>query len=208
MEKDGERWYPGKVFNRFVGPRFPSKQVPSNQPFVGPIFKEDLEPAAPINSPRPQSGRSFKGQSDESYCVECIEGHTMLALTEMRHALDRYRTAGQMTPGVSEKVKVALSELMGIEEDAKNLEGADPKVRAGINSILNDVRWLRKEYGVSGVGLTIGMGTEQDLMNLRNRIQTMQNTAYELVKICPTCNPKIQAAMGAAIRKREETPNE
>lgn len=133
----------------------------------------------------------------------CIEGHTMTALTEMRHAIDRYRTAGKMTEGVSEKVRVAIAELMGIEEDAKNTAGAAPKVKTGIDNILNQVRWIRKEYGVSGVGLTVGQGEEQDLLKLRDKIQTIQNEAYTLVLVCPTCNPRIQAAMAKALGKAQ-----
>lgn len=225
MSKERERWFPGKILDNVMSSRRlrPKRVEPEED---ADLEKDDVEKVVDAalgvdidevlgndeNEPlieikqktdEPLSGRSFEGQSNESYCVECIEGHTMLALTEMRHALDRYRSAGQMTPGVSEKVRVALAEIMGIEEDAHNLEGADPLVKAGIEDILNNVRWARKEYGVSGVGLTVGEGTEQDLVTLRDRIQHMQNQAYALVKICPTCNPRIQAAMAKALENRQ-----
>jgi len=180
-------WYPGKLIEDRLKKR--------RDPLIPPEVIEKPE--------KPEDGRSFTNQTDESYCVECIEGHTMTALTEMRHAIDRYRTAGKMTEGVSEKVRVAIAELMGIEEDARNTSGAAPAVKAGINNILNEIRWIRKEYGVSGIGLTIGHGEEQDLLSLRDKIQTIQNEAYTLVQVCPTCNPHIQAAMAKALGKRQ-----
>lgn len=136
---------------------------------------------------KPESGKTFKGQSSEAYCLECVEGHTMTALTEMRHAIDRYRTAGEMTEGSTEKVRVAIAELQGITEDVRSLDEADPEVRKGLQEILDEARWIRKEYGMSGKGLTRGYGDMSDLEELRNRILIMQNKAYDLVEKCPTC---------------------
>ena len=144
-------------------------------------------PVVASETGKPETGRTYAGQSNESYCLECIEGHTMLAQTEMRHALDRYRTAQQMTPGVTEKVRVAIAELQGIVEDARNIEGAAPEVKKGIREILDEVRWIRKGYGLSGKGLTIGYGTAEDLNELKSRIGNMQEKAYDLVSECPTC---------------------
>lgn len=186
-------WYPGKNIERLLQKRRKEIEEPNKEP--SETENESRE--------KPEDGRSFTGQTDESYCVECIEGHTMIALTEMRHAIDRYRTAGKMTEGVAEKVRVAIAELQGIEEDAKNTANAAPNVKEGIDNILDQVRWIRKKYGVSGVGLTIGLGTEEDLIELRDRIQILQKDAYELVKVCPTCNPRIQVAMAKALRKAD-----
>jgi len=136
---------------------------------------------------KPQSGRTFSGQSDEAYCLECIEGHTMMGQTEMRHAIDRYRSAGEMTEGVTEKVRVAIREIEGIIEDARNTRGADIKVQTGLNEILEETRWIRKEFGLSGRGLTNGEGSLQDLTELRDRIDAIQKKAYDLAKDCPTC---------------------
>lgn len=187
-------WYPGKLIEDRLRKR--------REPLVPPEVMEKAEKGKE-SMEKPADGRSFSGQTEESYCVECIEGHTMTSLTEMRHAIDRYRTAGKMTEGVSEKVRVAIAELMGIEEDARNTSDAAPAVKAGIDNILNQVRWVRKEYGVSGVGLTVGQGAEQDLLNLRDKIQAIQNEAYNLVQVCPTCNPRIQAAMAKALGKAQ-----
>lgn len=145
-----------------------------------------ISPGLPIE--KPVSGRTFEGQSSESYCLECVEGHTMIALTEMRHALDRYRTAGEMTPGVTEKIRVAIEEMQGIVEDVKDLGNANPEVRRGLEEILDDVRWIRKEYGMAGKGLTRGYGEKRDLEDLRNKIFKIQNKAYILAEQCPTCN--------------------
>ena len=204
--KDG--WYPGKFLSNATSGR--SRRVtPSSdeQGEIDEVVMTDVAEQGPLYeitaSTRPATGRSFQGQTEESYCMECIEGHTMTALTEMRHALDRYRTANAMVPGVTEKVRVALQELMGIEEDAVNTAKADPLVKKGIDEILEEVRWIRKEYGLSGRGLTTGYGTMADLEELRSRIHALQTKAYALVKICPTCNPRIQTAMGKIMEKRD-----
>jgi len=150
----------------------------------------------------PESGRTFEGQSDEFYCIECVEGHTMASLTEMRHALDRYRTAGKMTEGVTEKVRVSIAELTGINEDVKSTKDASPEVKRGLEEILDEVRWIRKEYGMSGKGLTRGYGNLEDLEELRNRIFILQSKAYALVEQCPACKPHIQTTMGKAVEER------
>lgn len=151
--------------------------------------KKKLENVEPTVEPsRPTSGKTYADQSDTAYCIECIEGHTMVALTEMRHAIDRCRSAGdEITQGVSEKVRVAIGELMGILEDARNTEDAPPDVKKELNEIQDEVRWIRKEYGVSGKGLTAGGGTMTDLEEARNRIFKLQTKAYALVENCPTC---------------------
>ena len=151
--------------------------------------KENLVKNKPENPPstnKPTSGKTLLGQSDESYCVECISGHTMTALTEMRHALDRFRTSNEMTDGVQEKVRNAVGELMGATYDIGNLSKADPKVREELNAILNEIRWIRKD-AESVKGLTRGYGSLEDLEDLRNRILSIQNKAYEIYKYCPTC---------------------
>lgn len=147
---------------------------------------------------KPETGRTFEGQSDEAYCLECVEGHTMTALTEMRHAIDRYRTAGKMTDGVTEKVRVAIAELQGITEDVRTTEKASPDVKKGLGAILDEVRWVRKEFGISG-GLTRGIGSMEDLEELRERISTMNLTAYKLVEKCTTCKP----VKGYHVREKE-----
>lgn len=128
----------------------------------------------------------------------CTEGHTMAALTEMRHAIDRHRTAGKMTPGVTEKVRVAIAELQGINEDVRSTKDASPEVKKGLDEILNEVRWIRKDYGISGKGLTRGGGSLEDLEELRKRIFIMQTKAYALVEKCPTCK-KISRSVGERV---------
>lgn len=137
---------------------------------------------------RPETGRTYPDQSDESYCLECIEGHTMLASTEMRHATDRFRAANEMTLGVTDKVRGAIEEMSGIVKDVKDTEDASPEVKEGLNQILDEVRWIRKDYGLAGKGLTTGHGTAEDLNELKSRIQKVQQKAYDLVSKCPTCH--------------------
>jgi hypothetical protein len=141
---------------------------------------------------RPVSGKTRPEQTDESYCLECVEGHTMRAQTELRHAIDRFRTAGEMTPGVEEKVRVAIREIAGIEEDVTSTKGADPKVSEALSKILDKSRWIVKGYGVGGKGLTIGRGSMEDLEALRAEVGAIQDTTYKIVGACPTCLKRLK----------------
>lgn len=155
--------------------------------------EKPVEKKAPVETEgggaevKPLSGKSYEEQSQEEYCLECIEAHTMKSLTEMRHAIDRFRTAGKMTYGVTEKVRVSIGEIEGITEDVKNTQDASPDVKKGLNEILDEVRWIRKDYGLSGKGLTIGRGGSEELEELRKHIFALQLKAYALVEKCPTC---------------------
>lgn len=162
---------------------------------------------------------SYKGSvynlhvpGDQSYTTlhgslhNCVEGHTMAALTELRHAIDRYRTAGKMTEGVAEKARIALAELQGISADVQTVEKAPPEVKAGLNAIVDDARWIRKEYGVSGKGLTVGLGTLQDLEELRDRVSKLQEKAYGLVDDCPSCGQAVGVGWGLQIAERIGMP--
>jgi hypothetical protein len=121
----------------------------------------------------------------------CVEGHTMKSMTELRHAIDRFRTAGEINEGVAQKVRVAIGELMGIDEDVKNVESAPAEVKEGLTKILDRARWIRKEYGVGGKGLTAGLGELKDLEALRNEVGDLQVEAYQLIKKCPMCLRKL-----------------
>jgi hypothetical protein len=153
---------------------------------------KEPQPQTAASESKPESGRSFAEQTQEGYCVECIEGHSMIAATETRHAIDRYRTAGKMTEGVTEKVRIAIQELQGIIEDVRSTENAPPEVKQELDKILDEVRWIRKEYGISGKGLTIGQGELQDLETLRERIFGIQTRTYVLVSKCPSCRKTAQ----------------
>jgi len=157
--------------------------------------KKELGVATPSGEhggSRPETGKTRPEQTDESYCLECVEGHGMKAQTELRHAIDRFRTAGEMTPGVVEKVRVAIQEISGIDEDVKSTKGADPKVSEGLSRILNKARWIRKEYGVGGKGLTAGHGDMKDLEMLRSEVGEIQDAAYKIVGQCPTCLKRLR----------------
>ena len=140
---------------------------------------------------KPSSGKSYTGQTSEGYCVECVEGHTMASITELRHAIDRYRTSGQMNEGVVEKVRVAIAELTGIDEDVKDVKAATSEVQEGLGKIVDKARWIRKEYGVGGRALTAGQGSLQDLEQLRNEVGNLQLESYQLLKKCPMCLKRV-----------------
>jgi len=186
--------------------RFKDRPRILKEPLLKPLLKQDLLQGNMLRPRRatefkPQSGRTYSGQTDEGLCFECIEGHTMMGQTEMRHAIDRYRTAGEMTVGVTEKVRVAIREIEGIVEDARSTKSADIKIQRGLNEILEETRWIRKEFGVSGRGLTNGEGSMEDLIELRERIDAMQVKAYNLAKDCPTCK-KYKKVAGQLTERR------
>lgn len=156
---------------------------------------------------KPKTGKTFQGQTDEAYCLECLEGHIMNAKTELRHAIDRFRTSKEMSPGVVEKVRVAIQELQGINEDVKNTLDADPQIKKGLDDILNEVRWIRKEFGVSGRGLTRGLGTQKDLEELRDRVDKLQEVSYDLADDCPSCSEAVGLGWSLNLAKQLNMPN-
>ena len=164
----------------------PEKEV-APQKTEEPLKSGAHETLVDYEAVKPETGKTYPEQSNEAYCLECIEGHTMMSLTETRHAIDRFRTAGKMTPGVTEKVRGAIEEISGIVKDVKDTKDASPEVKEGLEQILEEVRWIRKEFGISGRGLTRGKGDMTDLEELRGRITKMNLKAYELVEKCPTC---------------------
>lgn len=178
-----------------------TKSSPATKKSISTLPIEKTEPA------KPDSGKSFSGQSDEAYCHECIEAHIMNAKTELRHALDRFRTSKEMSPGVVEKVRVAIQELQGINEDVKNTRDVDPQIKKGLDGILDEVRWIRKEFGVSGRGLTRGLGTQKDLEELRDRVDKLQDVSYDLADDCPSCSEAVGLGWSLNLAKQLNMPN-
>lgn len=175
------------------------------EPKIETTEKEQADSNSDLEN-RPDSGKTSSNQTDEAYCMECIEGHIMHAKTELRHALDRFRTSKEMNTGVVEKVRVAIQELQGIDEDVKNTKDATPQVKEGLDNILNEVRWIRKEFGVSGRGLTRGIGTQKDLEELRDRIDKLQEVSYDLVDECPSCSEAVGLGFSLNLAKQLNMP--
>jgi len=131
----------------------------------------------------PESGHTSENQTSFGYCLECLEGHILAAVTETRHAVERFNSSRKMTRGVVEKIRVVLAEVQGIDEDIGEAEAPTPEAELQLKQILDASRWIRKNFGLGGIGLTIGKGTEADLKNLRKQVLYLQKMIYNLASL-------------------------
>jgi len=68
--------------------------------------------------------KSFEGQSDVDYCLECCNKHSQTASIFMTEALQRAVAGGPGLPGVQEKVRAAIRELTGFEDDTETVNNS------------------------------------------------------------------------------------
>lgn len=126
--------------------------------------------------------KSFEGQSDVDYCIECAVKHGQTAQVLMREATQRAEVSGPSAPGVKEKVRGVTAELTGVEHDTDTV--GDPSVMA-LNTM---ARGVRKFIYTSGA--EIGRASKEDLNEAKILIGKLVEAAYmarEAVD-CPTCS--------------------
>lgn len=126
--------------------------------------------------------KSYEGQSDVDYCIECAVKHGQTAHVLMREAVQRAEVSGPEAPGVKEKVRGVTAELTGVEHDTDTV--GDPSVMA-LNTM---ARGVRKFIYTSGA--EIGRASKEDLLEAKTLIRKLVEAAYmarEAVD-CPTCS--------------------
>ena len=126
--------------------------------------------------------KSYAGQSDIDYCIECAVKHGQTAQVLMREAVQRAEVSGPEAPGVKEKVRGVTAELTGVEHDTDTV--GDPSVMA-LNTM---ARGVRKFIYTSGA--EIGRASKEDLNEAKTLIGKLVEAAYmarEAVD-CPTCS--------------------
>lgn len=125
--------------------------------------------------------KSFAGQTDEDYCVECAVKHGQTAAILMQEALQRAEVGSPRLMGVIEKVRDTVKEICGMETDTDTVHSQ--KVMA-LNSA---ARELRKFIYTSKA--EIGQASIEDLRKIKVMVGQLVDAAYIVRSSveCPAC---------------------
>lgn len=143
---------------------------------------------APIEE-RPPAGRvygaeakSFEGQSDVDYCIECSVKHSQTAKVLMREALQRAETGDPSMEGVQEKVRGVVEELCGLEDDTTTVSNEM------VTMLNTSARELRKFIYTTGAEL--GGASMEQLREIKGMVDDLVEASYTVraAEECPGCN--------------------
>lgn len=121
-----------------------------------------------------------KGTSID-YCLECAEKHLQTATILLKEAIQRAQQCITQnpcepcclkTPEVLEKIRDAIAELAGAEDDTNPLSN-EPLVK----EINNQIRLIRKD--IWRKKLAFGQGKIEDITEIAERIKTLTDKIYE-----------------------------
>jgi hypothetical protein len=137
------------------------------------------------------------------YCLECCEKHLQTASVLMREALQRLEECNTKTncepcclktEYILEKIRNTVKELAGAEDDTIR-NTYDETVR----QINNEIRMIRKTTWEKK--LSVGRGTKQDLIEIKNKIDELIDKVYE--KVAPQYDETIEQIIKETIIKQE-----
>lgn len=129
----------------------------------------------PGSTPSDEGYLSFAGQSRENYCLECLNKHYSTALKYIEEAEDRSLKSGQ---GVQDKVRVALKEIAGSEDDFGLSD--DPDFQRSLDKVKGVQRAIRKK--IRAKNLTTINTSKEDLREIKNDLQGLLNETYKLAE--------------------------
>lgn len=128
-----------------------------------------LPPTPPLPS-RQTTGRSYEGQTELSYCVECCVKHSQTAKVLMREGLQRAEADTPSSPGVQEKVRGVVEELVGFEDNSDTVE--NERVIA-----LNTMARALRKY-IYTTGAEIGRASITELRRVKSMIDQLVEATY------------------------------
>ena len=126
--------------------------------------------------------KSFEGQSDLKYCIECAVKHSLTAKIAMKEAIQRAYAGDPGLEGVKEKVRVAVEELCGLDLDT---ETVDNEMVAALNT---SSRALRKFIYTTGAEM--GRASREQLEEIKGMVDQLVEASYTVraAEECPGCN--------------------
>jgi len=129
----------------------------------------------------PVEGRSFEGQTEISYCLECLLKHSQTAKVLMREALQRAEAGTPRVTGVQEKVRGVVEELCGFEDDSDTLENE------GVTGLNTMARELRKYIYTSRA--EIGGASMEQLREIKRMVDQLVDASYMVAQVeeCAAC---------------------
>jgi len=163
------------------------------------------EPRPPQAVKTPAYGgeaKSFAGQSDEDYCIECIVKHSQSAAMAFKEAIQRAEAGDPSLPGVQEKVRAAVRQITGIEEDVGNVSDTT------ISALDTMGRGIRKYIYTTGA--EIGGASKEELYEAQYLIEELVKSSYLAREAqdgdCPHCRHAVGISMGLNVGKSLEMP--
>lgn len=143
---------------------------------------------------------SHEGQSKIDYCIECAVKHSQTSKVLMREAIQRARRNGAHSEGVKEKVRGAVEELTGMEDDT-NVTQEENKNVAALNTAARDVRKF-----IHSTQAEIGGASLEQLGEIKEKTDWLVEYAYkvrESEEACPTCIVESEEAPSTKINLEE-----
>ena len=137
-------------------------------------FRSPTPPTSflPKEKPKPHTHLSYKGQSKLDYCVECSVKHSQTAKVLMREALQRAEAGSPTDPGVQEKVRGVVEELLGMEDDTDTVKNEK------VSTLNSATRTLRKF--IYGKGAEVGRANLEDLREIKDLVDKLVDATYQV----------------------------
>ena len=126
--------------------------------------------------------KSFEGQSDLEYCIECAIKHSQTAKVLMREALQRAEAGDPGLEGVKEKVRGVVEELLGLEDDTDTV---DNEMVTALNTSGREL-WKF----IYTTGAEMGKASMEDLREIKRMVDQLVEASYTVraAEECPACN--------------------
>lgn len=125
--------------------------------------------------------KSYTGQTDVDYCVECAVKHSQTAKVLAREALQRASSGSPGDRGVQEKVRGVVEELCGLEDDTTTV--GHERVTA-LNTLARELR----KY-IYTTGAEVGGAGMQELEEVKAMVDRLVEASYTVraAEECPAC---------------------
>lgn len=125
--------------------------------------------------------KTYPGQSDVDYCLECAVKHSQTASILMLEALQRAEAGGPGLAGVQEKVRGAVRELTGMEDDTETVNSTP------VMALNTMARALRKH--VYETKAEIGGASMEDIRDIKELSDKLVEASYlaRQGEDCPDC---------------------
>ena len=107
---------------------------------------------------------------DEGYCLECLHKHINTANVLIREALQRF-DAKEPSDRVVEKVRAAVAELTGAEDDSKFATGKVAEINRKIRDLRRNI-WER--------GYEFEVPSREALLEIGDRVQDILKDIYNV----------------------------
>jgi len=139
-------------------------------PLVDVLFELYRGPEPKLSSAGPPPVPFVHSSTDEGYCLECLHKHINTANVLIREALQRYDSK-ESQERVLEKVRAAVAELVGAEDDSKFSTGR-------VAEINNKIRELRRYIWEKGYEFEVP--SRDALMEIGDRVQKILKDLYDV----------------------------